>query len=391
MIERVRVGTGRPAELLERARIATGLHDFGEDSFRDGLERLVGALDREARLTETGAAAFAGQIVHFLSQRLQVEGWYHRHPEIDDEQIIAPLIGLGLPRTGSTVMSFLLGQDLHARSLRSWESTSPCPPPTVQTADTDPRIEATRATLERRNAAFPRMRAMFPADPNGPTECQALMAMDFKSQIFQALARVPSYAEWLNRDADLEPTYRFHKRVLKLLQWRYPTERWRLKSPSHIVFIDDLNTVYPDARFWMTHRDVASVVPSSADLYCELAHGFSDDVDPLYAGQLNADVWEIGLHRLIAFRAAGNDHRFLDAMFTEMQADPFPTLERLYAFTGEALTPETRARMAAWRAATPRERHGEPRYGLADFGLDDDALRARFRFYNERFGLLSPA
>ena len=44
-------------------------------------------------------------------QRLQIEDWYRRHPEIDDEPIDAPLIGLGLPRTGSTALSCLLGED----------------------------------------------------------------------------------------------------------------------------------------------------------------------------------------------------------------------------------------------------------------------------------------
>ena len=34
-------------ELLAEAEAQTGLHDFGEDSFREGLERLVRAL-REA-------------------------------------------------------------------------------------------------------------------------------------------------------------------------------------------------------------------------------------------------------------------------------------------------------------------------------------------------------
>ena len=94
----------RASGLIERARASTGLVDFGSDSFREGLDRLVASLDAEARLTPSGAAAMDGQIVHFLSQRLQVEDWYRRFPEIDAQQIVAPLIGLGLPRTGSTAL-----------------------------------------------------------------------------------------------------------------------------------------------------------------------------------------------------------------------------------------------------------------------------------------------
>lgn len=79
-------------QLLQLARDATGLDDFGADSFR---ERILG----------------------HLTQRLLLEEWYRRHPEIDEQQIVAPLIGLSLPRTGSTVLAFLLTQDPHARSL----------------------------------------------------------------------------------------------------------------------------------------------------------------------------------------------------------------------------------------------------------------------------------
>src|SRR5262245_39605979 len=94
-----------PAEaLLSAAQAATGLTDFGEDSFREGLERLVWSLREEARLSDIGRYALPHLIVNLLSQRLQIEDWYRRHPEIDDERIDRPLIGLGLPRTGSTAL-----------------------------------------------------------------------------------------------------------------------------------------------------------------------------------------------------------------------------------------------------------------------------------------------
>lgn len=119
----------RVDELLQQARAATALADFGDGSFREGLEILVASLDGEARLTARGRAACDAQIVGLLSSRLQVEDWYRRHPEIDEQAIVAPLIGLGLPRTGSTALSHMLGCDPAARSIRTWESLAPCPPP----------------------------------------------------------------------------------------------------------------------------------------------------------------------------------------------------------------------------------------------------------------------
>lgn len=381
----------RAADLMLRAHRATGLDDFGEDSFREGLERLIRALDVEARLTASGAAALDAQIVHHLSQRLQVEDWYRRHPQIDEEEIVAPLIGLGLPRTGSTALGCLLGEDPAVRSIRVWEASTPCPPPDRETEETDPRIGLARESLARRAERFPRMQAMYPSSPTSPTECHGLQALDFKTHLFQAQARVPSYSEWLNTRADLVPTYHYVKRVLKLLQWRCPPKVWRLKNPSHMVFIDALNQVFPDARFWMTHRDVAAVVPSSADLYYELARAFSDDIDKYYLGKLNADTWELGMRRLIAFRDAGNQHRFFDIHFEAFQREPLPIIERLYEFLGEKLTPEARTRMEQWRSEKPREKHGRHDYDPADFGLSQQALRERFRFYSRRFQVFEPA
>ena len=375
----------RVSDLMQRARSATSLDDFGEDSFREGLERLVASADRQARLTERGRIGFDTQLVDLLSNRLQIEHWYRQHPEIDEQQIVAPLIGLGLPRTGSTALSCLLAEDPGVRSIRNWEASAPCPPPEKATELSDPRIEAARHMVQKRQQMFPRKMAMLPSSATMPTECQTYMGYDFKSQLFQALWQVPDYADWLNHRADLVPTYRYVKRVLKLLQWRCPPTRWRLKNPSHIVFIEALDTVFPDARYWMTHRDIGKVIPSVADLYYELIRASSDDVDKAYLGALNSEWCELGMRKLIAFREAGNEHRFFDIHFAPFQKDPFPSIAGLYEFLGEEFTADARARMQAWRRDTPRDQHGEHRYDAADFGIDLDQLRERFRFYTDRF------
>lgn len=380
---------GTVAQLLARAKAATSLENFGEDSFREGLERLVDSAATEARLSERGQAAFDMQLVDLLSWRLRIEHWYGEHPEIDAQEIVAPLIGLGLPRTGSTALSCLLAEDPAARSIRGWEARFPCPPPRLETQLTDPRIEQAQQSMAQRDRLFPRLKTMVPSSATSPTECQTFMAYDFKSQLFLPFAQLPSYAQWLNHEADLVPTYRYLKRVLKLLQWRCPPTRWRLKSPTHTLFIDALVKVFPDARFWMTHRDISAVIPSVADLYFEMARAFSDHVDKSFLGRLNMEAWELGLRRLVAFRdgmgAGDQNHRFFDIEFAPFQRDPFPILEQLYEFLGEELTTEARARMRSWRQNTPRDKHGRHDYEASDFGIDPAELLERFRFYTERF------
>jgi len=375
----------RVTALLARARAATSLDDFGADSFREGLEVLVRSAETQGRLHETGWAMFEAQVVDLLSRRLEIEDWYRRHPEIDEQEISAPLIGLGLPRTGSTALSCLLAEDPAVRSLRTWESQAPCPPPETATEHTDPRIAEAARRQALQDQLSPRIKWMLPLSPTAPMECQNFMGYDFKSQLFQANLQIPDYSQWLNHQADLVPTYAYVKRVLKLLQWRCPPTRWRLKNPSHMLFIDALDRVFPDARYWMTHRDIADVIPSVCEVYYELAKNFSDDVDRSYLAALNEDCWSLGLRRVIDFRDAGRDHRFFDIHFAPFQADPFPILEDLYGFLGETLTEETRRRMEAWRASRKRERPVE--YDAEAFGIDLPALRKRFQFYSDRFGV----
>jgi hypothetical protein len=381
----------RVDRLLAAAREQTGLSDFGEDSFREGLGKLVGSLDREARLNAIGRAALDAQIVGLLVNRLKIEDCYRRHPEIDAGEIVAPLIGIGLPRTGSSALGCLLGEDPHARSLLSWEVTSPCPPPDPATVADDPRIAQQEVAMLRRAQTFPRMVAMLPSTATSPTECQLFMGYDFKTMIFQPQAEIPSYVEWLQHKADLVPTYRYLKRVLKLLQFRWPTRRWRIKNPSHSLFIGALNEVFPDARFVMTHRDVAAVIPSVADLYSEMRKAFSDTPDHAFIGRECTQWCELAMQRMIAFRDGGHDHRFFDIHFAPFQADPFPAIEALYAFLGESLTPAARAGMQAWRRSKPLAEQSYARTDPAEFGLDRQELRDRFRFYTERFDLAAHA
>jgi len=372
----------RHDELLEAARIETGLDDFGDDSFREGLEVLVSALREEARLNDIGEMAIRHSIVGYLGQRLQIEDWYRRRPDIDDEPIDAPLIGLGLPRTGSTALSCLLGEDQNARSLRRWESAQPAPPPST-VAPPDPRLVRTEAEVEMQKATTPRLLSLVPTSATSPYECQDLMALDFRSHLFQAFAFVPSYSKWL-LDADLTTTYRYERRALKLLQWGSTVRPWRLKCPTHLLFLSALSEVFPDARFVMTHRDPTDVMLSVADVYAEVATMFSDDVDLRYLGALNVEHWSVGMQRALAFRDAGHDARFYDIDFRAMQADPVAEVRGLYDWLGEPVTEEFEAGMRRWwhENAEDREQHERP--DPEAYGLDLAAIRPLFADYASR-------
>jgi hypothetical protein len=227
---------------------------------------------------------------------------------------------------------------------------------------------------------------MLPSSPTGPSECLLLMGLDFHSQLFQGMAILPSYSQWL-LTCDMEPTYRYHKRVLKLLQWRCPPVRWSLKTPSHMTTIQGLDAVYPDARFVMTHRDITSVIPSVCAVKEALSTPLTDSFDCLALGRHEHMIWLESIRRLIEFRNDGREDRFVDASFSDMQSDPIGCMEDLYDQLGDDLTADTRNRMAAWWEESAKERRQGGRPNPATYGLDMDVIRRDFAFYHDQFGI----
>jgi hypothetical protein len=371
-------------ELIATAVGRAGSDDFGEDTWREGLEVLVDSLTGESALNELGEGAMTDQIIGLLVNRLEVEQWHGRHPEIAEQEIVAPLFGLGLPRTGSTALSFLLASDTARRSLRTWEAAKPCPPPETATEHTDPRIAETQAGIDFTNEMFPDFVGMLPTSASGPQECILTMAFDFRSQVFEGMARIPTYSAWL-LSCDMEPAYRYHRRVLQLLQWRCPPERWWLKTPAHMHSIDALDSVYPDARFVMTHRDVGKVLPSVCAVFEALGNVLTDRHDPVAIGAHNSELWRMSLERLIAFRDNGNEDRFFDVSFGDVQRDPLSAVAQLYDELGDDLSDDARRCMGEWWAESSKERSGPHTYKAEMFGLSPATIREQFAFYYDRF------
>jgi hypothetical protein len=371
-------------QAIADARAKTGLDDFGDESFREGLVALLDGAVEAGSFNELGMAVLTDQVTGLLISRLMIEDWYRRHPEIDDQQIVEPLVGLGMPRTGSTALSFLLAEDTRARSLLAWEAGSPTPPPDPATLDDDPRIATAAEQIELIGQMAPKFTSMLPTSPTGPTECVQLMALDFRTIMFDALGDNRAYDEWL-ATCDMTSAYRYHRRVLKLLQWKFPPMPWRLKAPAHMLSLHALVEVYPDARFVMTHRDIAQVIPSVVSLFDATSEHLRTGplADDFAAYQ--TDRWEQALRATLDHRDAGNEDRYFDIGFSEMRPDPLPAMRRLYDWLGIDLTDEVVDRMRRWWETNPADKQGIHDYSPEQYGIDIDELRARFDFYQHRF------
>jgi hypothetical protein len=376
-------------ELAEQASAATGLDDLGEATWREGADRLAAALNDGAGLTEIGGVIASSDVLGYLTSRLQVVDWVKRNPAITEADVRPPIVVLGQPRTGTTVLFDLLAQDPANRVPLTWEVDRPWPPPETATYDTDPRIAEVDATLANVDLLIPGFLGMHDMGARLGQECVRITAADFRSMIFSTQYRVPEYQRWLLHEADMAPAYRYHRMFLQYLQSAHPAQRWLVKSPAHLWALGAMMGEYPGALVVHTHRDPLRVVSSLASLIDLLRRLASDDVDIASVAAEWADDIILGLDRAVEARRDGTvpAAQAVDVLFADFLADPMAVVHTVYDRLGIELTPEAARAMRAFLHANPREKHGGHRYSWADTGLDSGELRERTRSYQEFFGV----
>jgi len=378
--------------LVETAVGVAGAADFGADSWQDGLDRLLEDLDGPARLNELGRTVAEADVVQYLSTRLAVLEWRRSHPEVAEGTIVRPIVIVGQPRTGTTILYDLLAQDPGNRAPLTWEVDRPVPPPETATYDFDPRIAESDAIAAMPDLIIPGFTDFHPLGGRLAQECVRITGGDFRSMIFPTQYDVPDYNRWLLHEADMAPAYRWHRIFLQHLQSRHRGERWLLKSPAHLWSLGALLDEYPDALLIQTHRDPVRVISSISALVALLRRMTSDHSSVTRAAdQFSEDILD-GLDRSVAARADGTvpAGQVVDVQFGAFMEDPFATIGTIYDALGLAFTAEAEANMRAFLATHPGDGGGGgSRYTFADTGLDADELRQRSRAYQEYFDVPS--
>lgn len=367
--------------IVQKAREAAGIEEFDSESFREGLEIASRGIQGNPYRTAQGAALVENIFVNNLATRLRVAEYARHHPEVRQEKIVRPVFIMGIPRTGTTMTSYLLGADPQRRSLLRWESVTPVPPPTTATLYSDARC---LAMIEEDKKGSPIAHIHYEA-PNGPTECTFVMAHDFKSLLVESFAAYREYSEWYLQ-ADLTSAYAYHHLFLQVLQSKAPGT-WCLKLPSHAIGIRELMRLYPDARVIWTHRDpikatgsLISMIANVQRLTCT-----DPDVDRLvstYPGQMAEHV----RRPMAVVDELGHDP-FYHLHYDELVADPIGQMQRLYDWLGDDFTPAVQSAMEDWLASNPQGKFGAHQYSLAEFGLSREQLIPYFADYIERFGI----
>jgi Sulfotransferase family len=371
--------------LIAAAAEQTGLSEFGDPSFREGLDVLLRALNTEAKLTEAGSARVGGSITATLANRLQVEDYLTKHPELLEAPIEKPTFVFGLPRTGTTLAINLLAADPARRCFLRWEAFATVPPAAKGELRSDPRYHAEQARLDMSLKYVPHISAMHHEDADSSCECQFAMSPTFCSQVYDSQYHIPSYSDWF-LNTDYRPAFRYHKRLMQLLQ-QNNTGRWTFKNPWHPLYLDALTDVYPDAQLVMTHRDPADVVASACSLVYAVRKLYSDDVDPKAVAAVSLKTFDAMIERVSAYEAKHGAGSIRHVQYKELTADPIGEMRKLYAKFDEPLSDAAVTAMQAMLDANPQGKHGKHDYALEDYGLTRDGVYSHFADYIDRFGI----
>ncbi|MFD8019014.1 sulfotransferase family protein [Streptomyces lavendulae] len=335
----------------------TGLADFGAPGHGPALDLLVSALETEARLSPAGRAEARDTLLRALRTRL----WLHALPVPPVEQE-PPVVLVGLPRTGSTLLHRLLALHPALRAPRLWELLAPVTPPGAGAGSLLAAAERHVADLAR---TAPDLARVHPTGADEPEECEHLMNTDFRNSVLGLLSyRIPAYASWLAAQ-DLTAAYTLHRAQLAHILARRPApadSRLVLKSPSHLWHLPDLDSVHAGARFVVLERDLEDAIGSVCGLVSAARRKRSDAVDPVEIGRDMAAATHTGLSRMYAFTTDPSvADRCLTVSFTDLVAGPEATARRVLSWLG--LTADGALRRL-WRehlSRNPRPDHVHPR------------------------------
>ena len=354
-----------------------------ENDFPEGLLVLIESINRDASLNRVLEIEVEQRIRRFLRNRWEILQFLHENNEISSEQIIAPVFIVGLGRTGSTFLSYLLNEDKKNRSMLAWEAMNSVPRSEGGSFGRDFRIREIQCEYDEFDRRYPRSKLGHYEDAETPVECVYLFAQDFKSIMFEGLPnlRIPTYGEWL-QNCDFTSSYEFHMNVLRVLQ-KQRRGRWMLKSPQHSLSLSLLKSFYPDAFLINTHRDPVAAYHSAIN-QAMLTSG-DNAVHQEYLRKRFLSLIVNMVDKILQFREQ-DQTSVVDLNYLEFLQDPIGSVKKIYGELGEQLDEDTEKRIITYCRNNPRYKYGHYSYSIKDSGIPSDILDL-FSCYRDRFGV----
>jgi len=376
-----RVGLRRnrlsPEAIKSEAAQATRLDDFGPPDFEEGLAVFCRSVEEDGKLDLVGREVVRRVVRRVLSNRLLLVDYHKRHQERQD--LVPPLIVLGLPRTGTTYLHRLLAQAPGSYGPPAWQVWRPLP----RTFGPDRRREITISALEGLRKLSPQLDVKHYQEADEPEECYHLLDPSFRAPGLSMFCRASGYFQWV-RGQDLSPAYRMYRQYLQIIQRSAPDRRLTLKAPLHTPYMKEITAEIPSVRFVQTHRDPVKAAGSLASLCYSMFAVTSARVDARECGELALLLMQWMAERCVQQRSQGQ-LPVVDVQYSDLIKDPLGTVRRIHGEHGLGWTSETEHAVQEGIARRPQHKQGRHRYDLSDFGLTAEEITRSLESYQDVF------
>lgn len=370
--------------LMRAAQQKTGLDDFGNDPLIEPLDKLLSSINAEAALHPFGQFITRQRLINVLANRLRVVALLKKHPEILEIQIEQPIIITGLQRTGTTRLHRLLSNHPNVRSLRSWEALNPVP--FEGDHQNKKRIQFAKTAETALKYMSPAFFAIHPVEHEAPEEDILLNDMSFISTVPEATMHVPAYAAWVETESHLFP-YAYLKKLLQILSWQHPKERWVLKTPQYLEFLEEAHQVFPDAKYIHTYRDPLKVIPSFCSMVFQSRRIFSDKVDAQELSKHWLRKNSYMMNDALKFWKEQAAKNVLHVSYYDMMNDFHGEMKKIYSFVGLPYSQEIEDSLTQHNAINKQNKYGVHQYQVQDFGLSHQEIDDHFSLYRQTFSI----
>ena len=371
------------------ARKKSGLSDFGDPYFREGLRELLRSCQQDADLHPIGRLVARDMITTFLIQRLKLAEARKQEPGIFSQPLIPPLIVTGMARSGTTFLHNLLATNPAHRAMPQWQLMRPFPERNTEPNQPDPRIAKMEAGLKFRQPMLPGLDSKHPLRADAPEECIIPLGLTFNSLLFPTAFPVIGYMEWYLDNADSSSKYQEYRLVLQVFQAEEPAQRLTMKAPAHMGSLLSLMKHIPDALIVQLHRDPVTCVSSVCSLVYTYHQAVSNTIDIARMANLVMRLYETWLKRNLAFRELYPNVIF-DVDYDAFVFDPIGTIQKIYSHFDLPWTDSVAASLRAYIDKNPKNKHGKHHYSAADFGLAEAAIADRLKFFYGEYISLYP-
>ncbi len=370
------------SRLIEAARRRTRLEDAGDCGFLEGLDRILA--ESRGRYTPMGNVLLRNLLVKAIENRLRAVDYLKRHPEVLRIPIRRPIIVLGFPRSGTTLLQTLLAASPDRAPLEFWELMSVTP-----RNESDPEVDrAVRVReidriLRLANLFVPELDRIHHSTPTSPEEDWQLLVPGFRALTFVLAYGLEDYGCWLQGEADMVWAYSEHKQRLQIILHQRPRRQLVLKCPDHLWFIDALLEVFPDACIVQTHRDPVRCLTSYTSMISLQERTLTGRIEWVSLARRLTRTFLEGARRAHEARSRHDGRRFFDVAFEELVRDPKGIVQRIAEHF--QIEPPGEEVLDAAMGRPRADRPGSHRYSCDRLGIDPHAVRDQFRWYTDAY------